>query len=225
MKKALLPSSASLFTLALIAATALLMGCAGVRVKETRVATGAVHPRAIYIRPFPVTGEFDGHHGNSGERPIRESIAPSSFAESLQESLSKIAPSRVLQDDEIPEIGWLVEGELEVVHAGSPWLRSSPTSHFYPGGRSSLLANVRVYEVEKAGRVGDKSGLRSSKGKLIYDFSVSGGSGNYGPFGKIYLPGLGYAAPFDYRNAAERVYHVLSTDPHRYGVRTSPTIR
>jgi hypothetical protein len=216
MKKVLFPSFLALSVL-------MLSGCA-TYVKETRVARGSVHPQAIYIRPFPSVGEFDGNHGAPGGLPIRESIAPTAFAEALQEQLSIMAPSRVLADDEIPELGWLIDGELEVVHAGSPPLRHSPFG-FFSAGRSTILVNVRVYDLSKTGSACSKAGSRCRKGQLVYDFTVSGGSGIFGTHGNLYMPGLGYSTPFDFRNVAERVYHVLSTDPHRWGVRTSPTIR
>ena len=52
---------------------------------------------------------------------------------------------------------------------------------------------------------------------------LRGGSHGEG-WGSIYAPGEGYAAPFDYKNAAERVLMALSVDPMRTGVRTSSTI-
>src|ERR1051325_9035857 len=88
----------------------LFTSCASVRVCHTDVATGAVHPRAIYIRPFDITSaEFEGHHGSTGEREIRRSLAPREFADNLKEELETIAPARVLEVDETAPTGWLVE--------------------------------------------------------------------------------------------------------------------
>lgn len=107
------------YTLIAISALAVLSGCAGTKVTHTDVATGDMNPRAIYIRPFSV-GEVKGDHGSEGYRVLRESQAPLQFANILKEELEKIAPCIVLADDEVAPTGWLVEGELQVVDAGSP---------------------------------------------------------------------------------------------------------
>lgn len=65
----------------------------------------------------------------------------------------------------------------------------------------------------------------SQRGNVLYEFDLAGGSGASGKLGSIYAPGLGYATPFDYKNAAERVMMALSKDPLRTGERSSPTIR
>ena len=92
----------------------LLTSCAGVRVSDTQVASGATNPRNIYIRPFSVEGgQFVGYHrGGIGERPIRQSLAPAEFSQALKEELEKLAPAMVLKDNEAPSKGWLVEGAL-----------------------------------------------------------------------------------------------------------------
>ncbi len=54
---------------------------------------------------------------------------------------------------------------------------------------------------------------------------MAGGSKLTGAYGSVTAPALGYAAPFDYRNAAERIYTAINPDPHWYGLRTTPTIR
>lgn len=214
---------------------ALLTSCAGVRVSHTDVATGATGPRSIYIRPFDVTsGIFKGRHHSDGEKPIRRSLAPAEFAEDLKEELEKIAPAMVLKDDEIPATGWLVEGDLDVVHAGTPIGRALP-GNIVGIGASEVLIHVRVIDLDSHRAVRadskDKDGSETSRavetaqGDIVYEFDLKGGSGVTGKFGSITAPGLGYALPFDFRNAAERIYAALATDPHGYGVRTSPTIR
>lgn len=218
-----------------ICSVALLSSCAGVRVSHTDVATGATNPRSIYIRPFDVTyTEFRGRHHSSGEKPIRRSLVPAEFAEDLKEELEKIAPTMVLQDDDVPRTGWLVEGDFAVVHAGSPIGRALP-GNVMGIGASEVVIHVRVTDLD-ARRVTtvdskDKDGadthraVATSQGEIIYEFDVKGGSRATGKFGSITAPGLGYAVPFDFRNAAERIYMALTADPHGYGIRTSPTIR
>ena len=44
------------YTLPALLAALLLTSCAGVRVTDTQVATGATDPDVIYIRPFQVEG-------------------------------------------------------------------------------------------------------------------------------------------------------------------------
>ncbi|MDP9292452.1 MAG: hypothetical protein M3O82_08830 [Verrucomicrobiota bacterium] len=210
-------------------------GCAGVRVENTTVASGATDPKAIYIRPFDINYvDFRGHHsGGAGERPIRESLAPTEFARALKEELAKLAPARVLKDDEAPRVGWVVEGSIQLVDAGNPALRGAlPPPQ--PLGRSKIRIHVRVLDVSQRvyaqvdakdmGSVSETRAVRS-RGNVLYEFDLAGGSRLSAAPGSIYAPGLGYATPFDYRNAAERVMMALSVDPHRYGVRTSPTIR
>src|SRR5450432_1042208 len=125
----------------------LLTSCAGVHVTKTEVATGATDPAAIYVRPFGISeADVKGHHSNTAERPIRKSLIPAEFAGELQEELSKIAPASVLKGDEMPKLGWLVEGEFEYVNAGSPLLRA----HTLPNGQgcSKVIIHVRVIDVE-----------------------------------------------------------------------------
>jgi len=204
----------------------MLTACAGVHVKETQVAAGATHPTAIYIRPFDVSqAVFNGHHSTVGERPIRRSLAPAEFAEDLREEMSKIAPSMVINEDQIPSTGWIVEGQFDVVNAGNPSLR------FFPGGpfgTSKVLIHVRISEVRGHSVSLDSKDLAGSYGKrghVIYEFDVAGGSRWTGHDGSVNAPGLGYATPFDFRNAAERIELALSPDPYGYGIRTSSAPR
>jgi hypothetical protein len=204
-----------------IGALLFLTSCAGVHVKKTYVASGATNPQAIYIRPFDVTyARVAGRHGDGDERPA------------LKEEMEKIAPAMIINDDEIPKTGWLVEGEFEVVHAGSPRLRKL-VGHLGPG-RSHVLIHVRISDMSGTKEMSVESDAKGiaradvvekTRGNVIYEFDLAGGSRLTGPAGSVHAPGLGYATPFDFRNAAERVMMALSPDPHRYGVRTSPGIR
>ena len=219
-------------TIFALATAVILTSCAGVRVRHTDVASGAVNPRAIYIRPFTVS-EFRGQHGTSGERAIRKSIAPAEFASILKQELEKIAPAMVIADDEAPTNGWIVEGNFDLIHAGSPTVRAATGGLFGLGG-SRVILHVRIIDVGESRVVADAkqtadgeavAAASSRSGTVIYEFDLSGGSRGTGKLGSLTAPGLGYAVPFDFRNAAERIYMVLTPDPHRYGVRVSPTIR
>jgi hypothetical protein len=204
----------------------LLASCAGVHVKETQVASGATHPLAIYIRPFDISQSvFDGLHVSPGELPIRKSLAPAEFAEDLKEELGKIAPSLVLKADEAPRRGWLVEGSFDVVDAGNPVVRALPLG---PAGRSKVIIHVRISEVGgNYADVEDKdaAGNYGKHGNVIYEFDISGGSRWSGHLGEVTAPGLGYATPFDFRNAAERIELAISPDPYGYGIRSSSAAR
>jgi len=211
-------------TLLLLTAVCALTGCAGVKVAKTDIATGATNPKAIYIRSYADEAQFVGHHSHSGERPIRHSLAPAEFSKALKEEMEKMAPAMVLADDETPTTGWLVESNLELVDAGNPNARRLLT----PGlGRSRVKIHVRVTDVAGGHRGADVNDMGKSvgRGRVIYEFDLAGGSRLAGPIGSIYAPGWGYATPFDYKNAAERVMMALSVDPLRYGGRQSPTIR
>ncbi|HET6408208.1 MAG TPA: DUF4410 domain-containing protein [Chthoniobacteraceae bacterium] len=218
MKLALLALSTSL----------LFVGCAGVRVAETQVASGAVNPRSIYIRPFDVSAtEYKGRHrGGWGEQPIRQSLAGRNFANSLKEELEKLAPAMVIEGDERPVEGWLVEGSIDVADNGHGGGRG-----FFPFGRlglgqSEVRIHVRIRDMGGDYVATDKNyGPVGKRGSVIYEFDLAGGSRLSGHGGQIYAPGTGDAEPFDFKNAAERVMMALSTDPHRYGIRTSPVIR
>ncbi len=217
-------------TLLALGSVALLTSCAGVRVSETQTAAVVTErPTAIYIRPFSVDGaEFVGHHaGGAGERPIRQSLAPAEFAEDVKEELEKLAPARVLRPDEVAPEGWLVEGSLDVVDGGSPVKRGFGPPALNPNGRSHIRVHVRVTDVgarHLAEDEKDGSTLRRH-GRVIYEFDLAGGSRLTGGRGSVTAPGFGHAAPFDYRNAAERIRAALEPDAHHYGVRTSPSIR
>jgi hypothetical protein len=173
----------------------------------TTCGVGSHEPRAIYIRPFCIdNGTVTGDVAHSdGEMPIRKALLPVAFAYDLKEQLEKIAPARILKDDETPRVGWLVEGEMQTVDGGSPAAR------FFVGhlgaGRSYMLLHVRVTDVET--------------GTLAYEFDVSGGSRLQGKAGTVRAGGLGKAVPFDLKNAAERIYLALEPNAYRYGQRSS----
>jgi len=224
--------------LAILSSSLLLCSCADMYVTKTDVATaggtstaavdtkdygsvdgvrmitcgvGAYDPKAIYIRPFCIdNATFMGHQTPSeGEMPLRKALTPVSFAGSLKEQLEKMAPTRVLKDDETPRTGWLVEGEFQMVDGGSPEGRFF-FGHF-GAGRSFLAMHVKITDVDQ--------------GVVIYEFDVAGGSRLQGRSGTVRASGLGYATPFDLENAAERIYLALSPNVHRYGTRSSVTLR
>lgn len=207
-------------TLSAIAAAALLSACAGTNVVRTQVASSEIHPKAIYIRPFAV-GEFRGDHHGEGQQAIRQAQAPAMFSQILKEELEKIAPTRILEDDEVPTTGWLVEGELQVVDAGSPYLRALPIAGKLGAGRSGIVTHVQISQVGGDSASDGKGGTRNT----LYEFDVAGGSRLTGRHGNVMAPGLGYSVPFDYRNTAERIYQTLTPDFQRYGARSSVSLR
>jgi hypothetical protein len=214
------------YTLLALGAACAFSGCAGAKIAHTDVATGATNPKAIYIRSYIADdATFRGHHGDSvGEHPIRRSLAPPQFSKALKEEMEKLAPAKVLDDDETPTTGWLVESNLEWVHAGSQTWRALGSP--FGLGHSCVKIHVRVTDVSGRHHASsDKDTSKGGSGNVLYEFDVSGGSSISGPIGSSYAPGLGYATPFDYRNAAERIGYALSVDPQRYGTRTSSTIR
>jgi hypothetical protein len=222
----------SLFALCL---ALLLTSCADVKVTHTDIATGATDPRAIYLRPFDVSDcTFIGRHHSEGELPIRKSLAPAQFTEDLKEELEKIAPALVLKDGDMPDNGWLVEGSIDLVDAGHPGTRAEPIAGCFGDGASHVMIHVRIIDLDAhhAATVDAKDAagtqthaVKTRKGVVIYEFDLAGGSHFTGKFGSITAPGLGYAPPFDYRNAAERVYEALTPDEFKFGLRDSPTIR
>jgi hypothetical protein len=135
--------------------------------------------------------------------PIRKALTPVEFANDLKQQLEKIAPARILKDNEVPRVGWLVEGQFDLVDGGSPLGR------FFLGnlgvGRSFLALHVRVTDVKR--------------GRVVYEFDMAGGSRFQGKLGTVRASGLGRATHFDLQNAAERVYLTLSVNPYRYGER------
>jgi hypothetical protein len=91
----------------------------------------------------------------------------------------------------------------------------SPLARFFFGhlgaGRSFLALHVRITDVDQ--------------GVVVYEFDLAGGSRAQGRAGTVRASGLGRATPFDLVNAAERIYLVLTPDVHRYGTRSSVTLR
>ena len=177
----------------------------------TNCGVGASHPIAIYIRPFCIdTAIFKGEVAASdGEMPIKKALIPVASASNLKEQLEKIAPVRILESNETPRVGWLVEGQFDVVDGGSS------VGRFFLGnfgvGQSFLALHVRVTDVEL--------------GRVVYEFDLAGGSRDQGKFGTVRASGLGRATPFDLNNAAERIYLTLSEDPFRFGARADVTLR
>ncbi|MEO7931820.1 MAG: DUF4410 domain-containing protein [Chthoniobacterales bacterium] len=209
MKRSFLPALLSLATLSLI-------GCANVEVTKTYVASGAHHPSSIYIRPFNVAGAtFVGDHGPLGERPIRQALAPAELGIALKEQLSKIAPTMVIDNNDIPEEGWIVDGNIDVVDGGNQALR------FFFGrlgaGRTTAIVHVRVTRAGEEG--GESDGKGGAPEGVLYAFDVKSSSKAAGPTGSVYNSGMGSSEMFDYRNIAEEVGKVLTPDPYKYGVR------
>jgi len=176
----------------------------------TNCGVGASNPSAIYIRPFCIdTAVFKGDEALSdGEMPIRKAITPVEFAQDLKQQLEKIAPARILKDNERPRVGWLVEGQFDLVDGGSPLGR------FFFGnlgaGQSFLALHVRITDV--------------NRGMVVYEFDMAGGSRFQGKLGTVRASGLGRATHFDLQNAAERIYLTLSANPYRYGERSNVSL-
>jgi hypothetical protein len=176
----------------------------------TTCGVGASNPRAIYVRPFCIDNSvFQGDIGASeGEMPIRKALSPVELAEDMKEELERIAPVRILKDNESPRVGWLIEGNFTAVDGGSP------VGRFFFGnlgaGRSFLALHVKVIDVERH--------------TVVYEFDMAGGSGDQGKLGTLRASGLGKATHFDLRNAAERIYLTLSTNPGHYAMRSSPAL-
>jgi len=176
----------------------------------TNCGVGASDPKAIYIRPFCIDAAvFEGDEAASdGEMPIRKALTPVELAQDLKEELEKIAPARILKDHESPRLGWLVDGHFDRVDGGSPLAR------FFFGnlgaGQSFLALHVRVTDV--------------TRGCVVYEFDMAGGSRVQGKLGTVRASGLGKATHFDLRNAAERIYITLSTNPYRYAVHTDAVL-
>jgi hypothetical protein len=173
----------------------------GVRV--TNCGVGAANPTAIYIRPFCVdTAVFEGDQANSeGEMPIRKALAPVELAEDLKQELERIAPARIITEHQTPRVGWLVEGLFDRIDGGSPLGRFF--FGYFGSGRSFLALHVKVTDV--------------TRGEVVYEFDMAGGSAGQGRFGTLRASGLGKAIHFDLRNAAQRTYIVLSTNPYKFG--------
>lgn len=176
----------------------------------TNCGVGASNPSAIYIRPFCIdTAVFKGDEAlTDGEMPIRKALTPVEFAQDLRQQLEKIAPTRILLDNQAPRIGWLVDGQFQEVDGGSPLGR------FFLGnlgvGQSFLALHVRVTDV--------------TRGTVVYEFDMAGGSRFQGKLGTVRASGLGRATHFDLQNAAERIYLTLSANPYRYGERASVSL-
>jgi hypothetical protein len=176
----------------------------------TNCGVGASNPVAIYVRPFCMdTAVFKGDEAlTDGEMPIRKALVPVEFAQDLKQQLEKIAPARILKDNEIPRVGWLVEGQFDVVDGGEPLGR------FFFGnlgaGQSFLALHVKVTDM-----------VRDT---VVYEFDMAGGSRFQGRLGTVRASGLGRATHFDLQNAAERIYLTLSANPFRYGERSSVSL-
>lgn len=209
------------------AAACAFYGCAGAKVTHTDVATGAYRPKAIYVRSYIAdNAPFHGHHGDSiGEHKIRKSLAPAALSKAVREAMERIAPAMVLDDDETPTTGWLVENDIDYASAGSQ------TDRFFLGifgvGRSCVKVHVRITDMDAHHNVAvnDKDTAKGGVGAVIYEFDVEADSSITGPIGSVYAPGLGNPEEFDYKNAAERIYYALSIDPQKYGVRDGTSIR
>src|SRR6266513_676899 len=129
---------------------------------KTNCGVGAYAPKAIYIRPFCIDNAvFTGDQTKSeGEMPIRKALTPVEFAGVLKEQLEKMAPARILRDNETPRTGWLVEGEFTLVDGGS--IAGRALFGHFGAGASHLALHVRVTDVDR--------------GLVVYEFDMAGGS-------------------------------------------------
>jgi hypothetical protein len=176
----------------------------------TNCGVGASNPQAIYVRPFCIDNSvFQGDEASSdGEMPIRKALSPVELAEDMKQELERIAPVRILKSTERPRVGWLIDGEFRLVDGGDPAARDF--FGFTSAGRSFLALHVRVTDVERH--------------VVVYEFDMVGGSREQGKLGTLRASGLGKATHFDLRNAAERIYLVLSTNPYEYGEHSAPVL-
>ena len=124
-----------------------------IRWRFTFVRSASTAPFSVVTNPL-----------RTAEMPIRKSLVPVAFADDLKEELSKLAPAMVLGEDEVPRVGWLVEGKFDLVDGGDP------VGRFFLGtfgvGRSMLALHVRVTDVEQH--------------RVIYEFDMAGGSSGQG---------------------------------------------
>ena len=214
-------------TLLLFGAAIVLSGCAGAVIKHTDIASGAHNPKAIYVRSYIAEdAPFHGHHGDSiGEHKIRRSLAPAALSKAIKEEMEKIAPAMVVEQDDIPTTGWLVESNIEYASAGSQTWRAVPVAGGLGAGRSKVRIHVRITDLNGHYVASEKEDMsKGGSGNVIYEFDVDASSALSGALGSTYAPGLGNPEEFDYKNAAERIYYALSIDPQKYGTRTSPSI-
>src|SRR5438132_53758 len=176
----------------------------------TNCGVGASNPRAIYIRPFCIdTAVFKGDEAlTDGEMPLRKALTPVEFAQDLKQQLEKIAPTRILKDNQAARIGWLVDGQFQEVDGGSPLGR------FFLGnlgvGQSFLALHVRVTDV--------------TRGTVVYEFDMAGGSRFQGKLATLSASGLERSGDFVLQTAAERIYLTLSANPYHYGERSNVSL-
>ncbi len=132
----------------------------------------------------------------------------------------------VLDNNDRPTTGWLVESNIEYADFGRQVGRGSP--FFFTGlGRSRTKIHVRITDVGgHYAAMGDKDMSKGGvgTGNVLYEFDVAAGSGSSGWIGSTYAPGLGNPEQFDYKNAAERIAYVLTLDPQGYGTRAIPSV-
>lgn len=196
------------------AAAVCLSACAGTKVTNTVIATGAAAPKTIYVRPFTIaSGAFQGAHGGEGIKAIRESQAPIKFAKILKEELEKVAPTSVISDDEEADSGWVVDGAIELVNAGCAPARA--VAGRFGAGRSGILIHVKITDVGSTSHGDEKGG----HGPVVYEFDVAGGSRLTGVMGSVNSAGHGNSVPFDMRNVAEKIRQTVEMDGNRYGFR------
>ncbi len=196
------------------AAAVCLSACAGTKVTNTVIATGASAPKTIFVRPFTIAGgAFQGAHGGEGIKAIRESQAPAKFAKILKEELEKVAPTSVISDDEETDSGWVVDGAIELVNAGCAPARA--VAGGFGAGRSGILVHVKITDAGSNSHGDEKGG----HGPVVYEFDVSGGSRLMGVMGTVNSAGYGNSVSFDMRNVAEKIRQVVETDGNRYGFR------
>ena len=214
------------YTLLALGAACAFYGCAGAKIAHTDVASGAYKPKAIYVRSYIAdNAPFHGHHGDSvGEHKIRKSLAPAALSKAIKEAMERIAPAMVIDNDEVPTTGWLVESDIDYASAGSQTERAILGP--FGVGHSCVKIHVRITDMDSEHvALNDKDTSKGGSGNVIYEFDVAGGSSVSGAIGSVYAPGLGNPEEFDYKNAAERIYYALSIDPQRYGTHSSSSIR
>ena len=212
------------YSLLAICTALLLSSCAGTKIVHTDVATGATNPKAIYIRPFDITYcDYIGQHpGGLGNGPSAARSRPRNLPTISRSSWARSRPPWCSGTTKHPmSAGWS-RGNFNSSTRG---IRGSAGSSASMRGASHIKLHVRVIDLEAKNAPVDpkdrnaKRELTAGSGNVIYEFDVAGGSRLSGPAGTVYAPGPGYAVPFDFKNAADRISMALTPDPLRYGDR------
>ncbi|PTX97298.1 hypothetical protein DB346_20035 [Verrucomicrobia bacterium LW23] len=216
----------TLTVLALVTfASVFVSGCGSINTEPVRSSSTRLRPAppVIYVAPFNIdTAQW--LIGNDRPQSLHETQLPelrigerrgydakefkrefqSQFLYILKERLTKIAPTQLRWQDDLPDQGWLVGGDFKKVYQGSRALR---TAFGFGAGETTFSTRVYVYDLS----VSKTRYVLSFDTGVPYSDKCRGEKEGYGSGRKMGPGDAGSGLTLDMTRTAREIRDVLMT--------------